>query len=70
VNGLTRRPERIEVRPPSPRSADHLVPAETLGAPERRLLARYVDAFERHDMTQLTSLIHADIALSTQATCG
>ena len=58
------------MRPPSPRSADHLVHAETLGAPERRLLARYVDAFERHDMTQLTSLIHADIALSTQATCG
>jgi RNA polymerase sigma-70 factor, ECF subfamily len=45
-------------------------PALMLAAPERRLLARYVDAFERHDMTQLTSLIHADVALSPQPGCG
>ena len=44
--------------------------ARMLAAPQRKLLAGYVDAFERHDMTRLTSLIHADVTLSTQATCG
>jgi RNA polymerase sigma-70 factor (ECF subfamily) len=42
----------------------------TLAGPERKLLAGYVDAFERHDMTRLTSLIHADVTLSARATCG
>ncbi len=45
-------------------------PAPTLAAPQRKLLAGYVDAFERHDMNRLTSLIHADVTLSTRATCG
>ena len=45
-------------------------PAPSLDAPERRLLARYADAFERHDMTQLTSLIHADVTMSTHPSCG
>ena len=34
------------------------------------LLAGYVDAFERHDMTRLTTLIHADVTRSTGAACG
>jgi RNA polymerase sigma-70 factor, ECF subfamily len=35
-----------------------------LGAEERELLGRYVDAFERYDMDALTSLIHEDATQS------
>ncbi|HEX7311250.1 MAG TPA: sigma-70 family RNA polymerase sigma factor [Gaiellaceae bacterium] len=38
--------------------------APTLDEPERELLARYVDAFERYDMEALTSLIHEDATQS------
>jgi RNA polymerase sigma-70 factor, ECF subfamily len=36
----------------------------TLDEPERELLARYVEAFERYDMEALTSLIHEDATQS------
>ncbi|MEA2288834.1 MAG: polymerase sigma-70 factor, subfamily, partial [Solirubrobacteraceae bacterium] len=39
-------------------------PAPALDAPERELLARYVEAFERYDMDALTSLIHEDATQS------
>jgi RNA polymerase sigma-70 factor, ECF subfamily len=43
----------------------HGVRADTaLAAPERELLARYVEAFERYDMDALTSLIHEDATQS------
>jgi RNA polymerase sigma-70 factor (ECF subfamily) len=35
-------------------------PAPSLEQPDRELLARYVEAFERYDMEALTSLIHED----------
>jgi RNA polymerase sigma-70 factor (ECF subfamily) len=35
-------------------------PAPSLDQPDRELLARYVEAFERYDMEALTSLIHED----------
>jgi RNA polymerase sigma-70 factor (ECF subfamily) len=38
--------------------------APTLDEPERELLARYVEAFERYDMEALTSLIHEDATQS------
>ena len=38
--------------------------APTLEEPERELLARYVEAFERYDMEALTSLIHEDATQS------
>jgi RNA polymerase sigma-70 factor (ECF subfamily) len=38
--------------------------ARVLGAAERRLLAEYVDAFERYDLTALVSLLHADAVMS------
>src|SRR5512132_947024 len=38
--------------------------ASTLDEPERELLARYVEAFERYDMEALTSLIHEDATQS------
>jgi RNA polymerase sigma-70 factor (ECF subfamily) len=37
---------------------------EPLGEAERELLARYVEAFERYDMDELTSLIHEDATQS------
>jgi RNA polymerase sigma-70 factor (ECF subfamily) len=39
-------------------------PAPSLEAPDRELLARYVEAFERYDMDALTSLIHEDATQS------
>ncbi len=38
--------------------------APSLDAPDRELLARYLDAFERYDMEALTSLIHEDATQS------
>jgi RNA polymerase sigma-70 factor (ECF subfamily) len=38
--------------------------APTLDEPQRELLARYVEAFERYDMEALTSLIHEDATQS------
>jgi RNA polymerase sigma-70 factor (ECF subfamily) len=39
-------------------------PAPPLGAAERELLTRYVEAFQRYDMEALTSLIHEDATQS------
>jgi RNA polymerase sigma-70 factor (ECF subfamily) len=39
-------------------------PAASLDAPDRELLGRYVEAFERYDMEALTSLIHEDATQS------
>jgi RNA polymerase sigma-70 factor, ECF subfamily len=39
-------------------------PAGQLDEPDRELLARYVEAFERYDMEALTSLIHEDATQS------
>jgi RNA polymerase sigma-70 factor (ECF subfamily) len=39
-------------------------PAPSLDEADRRLLARYVEAFERYDMEELTSLIHEDATQS------
>jgi RNA polymerase sigma-70 factor (ECF subfamily) len=39
-------------------------PAPALEAPDRELLARYVEAFERYDMDALTALIHEDATQS------
>ncbi|MDQ2910168.1 MAG: sigma-70 family RNA polymerase sigma factor, partial [Actinomycetota bacterium] len=39
-------------------------PAPSLDEPDRELLARYVEAFERYDMEALTSLIHEDATQS------
>ena len=47
--------------------ASNLSAAETttsLDEPDRELLSRYVDAFERYDMDALTSLIHEDATQS------
>src|SRR3954453_6794933 len=38
--------------------------APSLDGPDRELLARYVEAFERYDMEALTSLIHEDATQS------
>ena len=39
-------------------------PAPSLDAADRELLARYVEAFERYDMEELTSLLHEDATQS------
>ena len=39
-------------------------PAEPLDKAHRDLLARYVDAFERHDVAALTALLHEDATMS------
>ncbi len=39
-------------------------PEPSLAEPDRELLARYVEAFERYDMEALTSLIHEDATQS------
>lgn len=45
--------------------ASEINPSEpALDAPNRELLARYVEAFERYDMDALTSLIHEDATQS------
>jgi RNA polymerase sigma-70 factor, ECF subfamily len=41
-------------------SAAHSEPAPDLDAADQELLARYVDAFQRYDMSALTSLIQED----------
>ena len=46
-------------RPSSPADA-----VARLDAPDKELLARYVEAFERYDMEALTSLIHEDATQS------
>jgi len=38
--------------------------AQVLGAAEQQLLAEYVDAFERYDLTALVSLLHDDAVMS------
>lgn len=40
--------------------AETFATADTLDAEQRRLLARYVDAFERYDLDSLTALLHED----------
>ena len=45
--------------------ASEITPSEpALNEPDRELLARYVEAFERYDMEALTSLIHEDATQS------
>ena len=45
--------------------ASEINPSEpALDEPDRELLARYVEAFERYDMEELTSLIHEDATQS------
>jgi RNA polymerase sigma-70 factor (ECF subfamily) len=45
--------------------ASDITPSEpALDEPDRELLARYVEAFERYDMDALTSLIHEDATQS------
>jgi RNA polymerase sigma-70 factor, ECF subfamily len=39
-------------------------PVESLDAEQQALLARYVDAFERYDITSLVSLLHDDAIMS------
>jgi len=58
-SALQRARATLEARGPS-RSA----PAVPLDGPDRELLARYVEAFERYDLEALTSLIHEDATQS------
>jgi RNA polymerase sigma-70 factor (ECF subfamily) len=46
------------------KAASAFDPARTLDEPERALLARYVEAFERYDMDALTALIQEDATQS------
>jgi RNA polymerase sigma-70 factor (ECF subfamily) len=48
----------------SARDADALVADVTVDAEQRELLARYVDAFERYDITSLVSLLHEDAVMT------
>ncbi|MCB7135578.1 sigma-70 family RNA polymerase sigma factor [Cellulosimicrobium marinum] len=53
--------------PGGPDDAAPLAPATTdqsLGDEERRLLERYLDAFERYDMDALVAILHEDATLS------
>jgi RNA polymerase sigma-70 factor (ECF subfamily) len=59
-SALQRARATLDDRRPS--AADLSAPA--LQEPDRDLLARYVDAFERYDMEALTSLIHEDATQS------
>ena len=45
-------------------SAPTPMPAEALTDDQQRLLARYVDAFERYDMDALSRLLHDDVIQS------
>lgn len=45
-------------------SAPAPVPAEALTADQQRLLAQYVDAFQRYDMDALSRLLHDDVIQS------
>jgi RNA polymerase sigma-70 factor (ECF subfamily) len=40
------------------------VPAQPIDEGQQELLARYVDAFERYDITQLVTLLHEDAVMS------
>jgi RNA polymerase sigma-70 factor, ECF subfamily len=40
------------------------MPADELGARERELLTKYVDAFERYDIDTLVTLLHEDASIS------
>jgi RNA polymerase sigma-70 factor (ECF subfamily) len=46
------------------RDVDVAEPADSLDAEQQALLARYVDAFERYDITSLVSLLHDDAVMS------
>src|SRR5438552_2216760 len=59
LQGPQRRARPMEMGPAS--TAD--TPIEG-GAEEQELLARYVDAFERYDITSLASLLHDDVIQS------
>ncbi len=58
-SALQRARATLETRSPS--TAE---PARQLDEPDRELLARYVEAFERYDVEALTSLIHEDATQS------
>jgi RNA polymerase sigma-70 factor (ECF subfamily) len=58
-SALQRARATLEAKGPS--SAEAAAP---LDEPDRELLARYVEAFERYDMEALTSLIHEDATQS------
>lgn len=45
-------------------AADGGAPAPAMDDEQEKLLARYVDAFERYDLDSLTSLLHEDATLS------
>jgi len=59
VNSALQR-ARATIEAQDPAGAD----ARPLGDADRALLTRYVDAFERYDMDELTSLIHEDATQS------
>ena len=63
-SALQRARATLEARGPSPVDA-----AVQLDPPDRELLARYVEAFERYDMEALTSLIHEDATQSMPPYC-
>jgi RNA polymerase sigma-70 factor (ECF subfamily) len=43
---------------------EEAVPAKPIDAEQQELLARYVDAFERYDITALVALLHQDAVMS------
>jgi RNA polymerase sigma-70 factor, ECF subfamily len=63
-SALQRARATLEAKGPSPVDA-----AAQLDPPDRELLARYVEAFERYDMDALTSLIHEDATQSMPPYC-
>jgi RNA polymerase sigma-70 factor (ECF subfamily) len=60
VNSALQR-ARATIETSRPTAADT---SPSVDGPDRELLARYVDAFERYDMDALTSLIHEDATQS------
>jgi RNA polymerase sigma-70 factor, ECF subfamily len=58
-SALQRARNTLGARNPTP-----LAPLEPAGEAQERLLARYVDAFERDDVDGLVSLLHEDAAMS------
>ena len=63
-SALQRARATLEAKGPSPEEA-----VRQLDEPDRELLARYVEAFERYDMEALTSLIHEDATQSMPPYC-
>ena len=63
-SALQRARATLDAKGPSPAGA-----AAELDPPDRELLARYVEAFERYDMEALTSLIHEDATQSMPPYC-